>query len=85
MKVNMTVDLTPEEARKLLGLPDVEHLQQEMTDLMRAKMLENIQEMSDPEVFFKKVFPVGAESLEQFQKMFTDFATKSPGSDREGS
>jgi len=75
MKINMNIDLTPEEARKLMGLPDVEPLQQEMMELMREKMLENIQEMSDPEVFFKKVFPIGVQTMDQFQRMFTEFAS----------
>lgn len=81
MKVNLNVDLTPEEARKLMGLPDVENLQAEMIELMRAQMLEKVQEMSDPEIFFKKVFPVGIQGMEQFQKMFTEFTSKS--TDRE--
>jgi len=74
MKVTIDVDLTPEEARKLMGLPDVEPLQQEMMELMREKMHENIREMSDPETFFKQIFPIGVQGVEQFQRMFTEFA-----------
>lgn len=80
MKLDITVDLTPEEARKLMGLPDVEPLQREMMELMRDKMLENMSEMSDPDIFFKKVFPIGVQGMEQFQQMFAEFASSaSPG------
>lgn len=81
MKVNMTVDLTPEEARKLFGMPDLEPLQEEMMALMREKMLETITEMSDPDVFLKKAFPMGIQSMESFQKTFADFMSKSTNTD----
>jgi len=32
MKINIEVDLTPEEARQFLGLPNVEKLQQQLID-----------------------------------------------------
>lgn len=81
MKVNMTLDLTPEEARKLFGMPDLEPLQEEMMAMMREKMLENVAEMADPEAFFKKVFPIGVQSMESFQKTFTEFMSKSEQKD----
>lgn len=77
MKVNLTMDMTPEEARKLMGLPDVEPLQQEMMEMMREKMLENMREMSDPEIVFKRLFPIGVQGMEQFQRMFNEFSTAS--------
>lgn len=77
MKVNLTMDMTPEEARKLMGLPDVEPLQQEMMEMMREKMLENMLEMSDPEIVFKRLFPIGVQGMEQFQRMFNEFSTAS--------
>ena len=35
MKVNVDIDMSPEELRKLLGLPDVEPLQREMMEKLR--------------------------------------------------
>jgi len=42
MKVNVDIDMSPEELRKLLGLPDVEPLQREMMEKLRTRMLEGI-------------------------------------------
>jgi len=75
MKVTIDIDMTPEEARKMMGMPDVEPLQQEMMEKMREKMLQNMDDMSDPEFFFKKVFPVGIQGMENFQKMFSGLMT----------
>jgi len=38
MKVNITMDMTPEEARAFMGLPDVAPLQKRMLDDMQARM-----------------------------------------------
>jgi hypothetical protein len=42
MKVNVDIDMSPEELRKLLGLPDVEPIQREMMEKLRARMLEGV-------------------------------------------
>jgi hypothetical protein len=42
MKVNVDIDLTPEELRKLLGLPDVEPIQREMMEKLRNRMIEGL-------------------------------------------
>ena len=38
MKVHIEVDMTPEEARTMMGLPDVAPLQQRMMEEMQARM-----------------------------------------------
>jgi len=38
MKMNIELDMTPEEARAMMGLPDVGPLQKQMLDDMRARM-----------------------------------------------
>lgn len=78
MKVTIDLDMTPEEARKMMGMPDVEPLQKEMMEKIREKMLQSIDEMSDPEFFFKNVFPVGVQGMESFQNMFSNFMANSP-------
>src|SRR5690606_35327002 len=57
MKVNVQVDCTPEEARKFLGLPDVQPFQQEMMKILREKSLENLK-MMEPEVAMKTWMPL---------------------------
>lgn len=42
MKVNVDIDMSPEELRKLLGLPDVEPIQREMMEKLRTRMLEGV-------------------------------------------
>ena len=42
MKVNVDIDMTPEELRKLLGLPDVEPIQREMLDKLRQRLVEGV-------------------------------------------
>lgn len=79
MKVTIDLDMTPEEARKMMGMPDVEPLQKEMMEKMREKMLQNMEEMSDPEFFFKKVFPAGVQGMESFQNMFSGLMAASSG------
>ncbi len=42
MKATIEIDATPQEMRELLGLPDVQGLQQELIEKVREKMLANI-------------------------------------------
>jgi len=67
MKVNITVDYTPEEARTFLGLPDISPLQDEMMNKMREQMESAAM---NPEETMKTIFPAGTEGLAEMQKMF---------------
>jgi hypothetical protein len=67
MKVNITVDCTPEEARTFLGLPDISPLQDEMMNKMREQMESAAM---NPEETMKTIFPAGTEGLAEMQKMF---------------
>ncbi len=82
MKVNVQVDCTPEEARKFLGLPDVQPLQQEMMKVLREKSLENLQ-MADPETAMKMWMPLMnqgvASGMDMFKTMMTGAATSAMG------
>ena len=42
MKVNVDIDMSPEELRRLLGLPDVEPIQREMLEKLRKRMVEGV-------------------------------------------
>lgn len=77
MKVTLNVDMTPEEARKMMGLPDVASLQEEMLAKMRERMSQQMDDMSDPEFLFKKLFPVGVQGMENVQNMFSEFMSAS--------
>ena len=68
MKVKIDVECTPLEARLLLGLPDVQPLQQVMMKQMEEKM-GSAMNFLDPESLARQWAPLGLQSLEQFQKL----------------
>jgi hypothetical protein len=79
MKINIELDMTPEEARRLMGLPDVAALQNEMLDEMRKRMKAAV-DTSDPQALLKAWMPLGAQGFEQFQKFLWDSAARAAGS-----
>ena len=74
MKVNIEMEMTPEEARAFMGLPDVAPLQKRMLEDMQARMRTAF-DTGDPEAMMKAWMPlVGAEAFQKFQKMLWDSA-----------
>ncbi len=67
MKIHMDMDLTPEEARTLFGLPDVKPMQKALMDDIESRMKKSLSAM-EPEALIKMWLPVGVQSLEQWQK-----------------
>lgn len=72
MKLNITIDCSPEEARRFLGMPDVSEVQEKMTKAMMDNMA-NI----DAETLMKYWMPQGenglnqmADHMSQWQNMF---------------
>lgn len=85
MKVHVEVDMTPEEARRFMGLPDVAPLQQKMMEEMQAKMKAAF-DTGDPEAMMQAWMPLwngsaggGAKAFEQFQKFLWDSASVAAG------
>lgn len=79
MKVHIELDLSPEEARRFLGLPDVAPLQQQMLDEIKARMTKAM-EANDLESLMRAWTPLGGQAaLEQFQKFLWDSATLMTG------
>ncbi|MBV9569680.1 MAG: hypothetical protein JO056_00370 [Alphaproteobacteria bacterium] len=79
MKITIEMDMTPEEGRRLMGLPDVTALQAEMLDEMRRRMKAAV-DASDPQAMLKAWMPLGAQGFEQFQKFLWDSAAQAAGS-----
>ena len=74
MKVNVEVDMTPEEARRFMGLPDVVPMQEKMMEEMQARMKAAF-DAGDPEGMMKAWMPLGgAEAFGKFQKLMWDSA-----------
>jgi hypothetical protein len=85
MKLKLEFDLTPLEARKLMGLPDVEALQEKLLDETYKKLSQSLGEMK-PEKLFREFVPLGAQGLDQAQKLVSglvSLATLGGGDDDE--
>ena len=67
MKINMNVELTPQELRELLGLPDVQGFHQDMMDKIRERMEQGM-EGYDPLTFFKPYAAGSTMGMDVFQK-----------------
>ena len=75
MKVHVEVDMTPEEARRFMGLPDVAPLQAKMVAEMERRM-KAAMNTADPEAMMKAWMPLGGDGLQQFQKFMWDSAAR---------
>ena len=56
MKVTMEMDMTPEEARAFMGLPDVAPMQKKMMEEMQARMKAAF-DANDPEGMMRAWMP----------------------------
>ncbi len=73
MKINVEVDLTPEELRRFMGLPDVQGLHQQMLEGF-AQRLQSSGEQQ--EAFMRSLFAGAMAPWQSF------FGTATGGSDR---
>jgi hypothetical protein len=74
MKVNIEMEMTPQEARAFMGLPDVAPMQAKMLEEMQARMRSAF-DAGDPEGMMKAWMPLGgSEALQKFQKLMWDSA-----------
>ena len=62
MKISVEFDMTPEEFRQSLGLPEVKIIQQEMIDSIITKM-QTGEEGYDPFTLFKPYFSDGLNAM----------------------
>ena len=69
MKFHIDVECTPEEARLLLGMPDVRPIQEVMMKDMEDRMRKGLAAM-DPDQIMKLWMPSSLEGWEQMQKLF---------------
>lgn len=75
MKIHLDFEMTPDEARKLMGLPDVTAMQKKLVAEMEKRMLSTIDTAADPEAMLKTWFTWGNQGFEQFQKFLRDAAS----------
>ncbi|MCW8885786.1 MAG: DUF6489 family protein [Motiliproteus sp.] len=80
MKITVNLDLTPEEMRKMLGLPDVHDFQNELLQHVREQV-EAGAEGYEPMTLLKPFVP-GAASVEQFQRLMLQMMNSYTGADK---
>ena len=68
MKVNITIDCEPAEARAFMGLPNVEPLNDHLVAEMKRRMDENITAMQ-PDELLKTWTSFGLQAQDQFRKL----------------
>ncbi|EAR61747.1 DUF6489 family protein [Neptuniibacter caesariensis] len=79
MKFKIDIDMSPEELRKVLGLPDVQKFQQDMMDKITEQMEAGV-EGYDPLTLFKPYLTSGLGSMEALQKLMLGMMTSGYGS-----
>jgi hypothetical protein len=75
MKMNIEIDMTPDEARRFLGLPDVSTAQDKMMAEIEKRMKAAI-DVNDPEAMLRAWMPLGGQGFEQFQRFMFDSARR---------
>ena len=68
MKIEIDVDITPQEFRELMGWPDVQGFQSELFEQIRKKM-EAGAEGYDPQSLMQPFLSQSFGAMESFQKM----------------
>jgi len=68
MNFKIDVDMTPEEFRKVMGLPDIASLQEDMINKVKEQMAAGV-EGYDPLTLLKPYLTNSVGSVEAFQKM----------------
>ncbi len=81
MKITVDVEMTPEEFRKVMGLPDVAPLQQEMINKIREQIDAGV-EGYDPLTLFKPYLNGNQNSVEMMQKMLLGMMGNYTGSSK---
>ncbi|HUZ13162.1 MAG TPA: DUF6489 family protein [Caulobacteraceae bacterium] len=70
MKLNIDIDLTPQEARQFLGLPDVGALNEHMVAEVKKRLDANLA-MAAPEELMKNWLAFGGQASAEFMKLMS--------------
>lgn len=71
MKINISIDASPEEMREFFGLPNIRPLQEEMMEAIRKNMQQGTTGF-DPLNIMKPLLPAQMQTMEMMQKAFLD-------------
>ncbi len=78
MKMNIEIDCSPEEARRFMGLPDVEKANAAYVDAV-SNAMKGVSSVDQLEEYAKQLAPMGQLGLKMFQN-FMESATTQAGS-----
>jgi hypothetical protein len=78
MKLNITVDCTPEEARAFLGLPDLTPVNETLVSAVKQRIEQNI-ELVSPEFYLKQWYSMGGQATDTFMQMMSAGARAATG------
>ena len=78
MKVNIEIDCSPEEARRFMGLPDVEQANAIYIDSI-AQAMKGVSNTEQLEQYAKQLAPMGQMGMQLFQN-FMEGAARNAGS-----
>ncbi|MCB5425372.1 hypothetical protein H0274_08895 [Altererythrobacter sp. CC-YST694] len=83
MKVHVEIDCTPEEARRFMGLPDVEKANQVYMDAI-AKAMQGVTNVDQLQEYAKNLAPMGQLGLKLFQNFMESGAAFTEGAKNKG-
>ena len=78
MKVHIEMDMTPEEARAFMGLPDVTPLNEQIVAEMQARLTSNMS-MLAPDELMKNWMAFGVGAQEQFRNLMATAVSNATG------
>ena len=70
MNIKIDIDMTPDEMRKLMGLPDVERFQNQLMEDIRDRINQGV-EGYDPLKLFQPYLNSSLAGMDMIQRLFT--------------
>src|SRR5262249_52555851 len=78
MRLNISVDCTPEEARAFLGLPNLTPVNETLVQAIKQRIEQNI-ELVSPEFYLKQWYSMGGQASDQFMQLMAAGARAATG------
>jgi Family of unknown function (DUF6489) len=75
VKIKLDIDCTADEARRFLGLPDVQPMQEELLKQVQERISANIKAM-DAKAMIDAWLPAAVRGFEQFQQWINQFSSR---------
>lgn len=83
MNIRVDIEVSPEEMRRLMGLPDLEGFQRQMLEDIRDRMTRGV-EGYDPMLFFQPYLRSSMAGMEFMQRLFAAGMSQATASDDKG-